>query len=154
MPLNGFASFAPTALTRLLRLSQLASNPALILMLPLKNDEEGTRNYGRILTQAVESENGFGQKISRLRREWVKLMVETGAQDVSGAISMLEANARQTALAEASIDAACLVASEELAEQLPKLRKLVEEDLKALEKSMEAAGSPWTPGRIPDWKPR
>ena len=30
MPLNGFASFAPTALTRLLRLSQLASNPALI----------------------------------------------------------------------------------------------------------------------------
>ena len=44
------------------------------------------------------------------------------------------------------------IASEELAEQLPKLRKIAEEDLKAVEKAMEAAGSPWTPGRIPDWK--
>ncbi len=46
------------------------------------------------------------------------------------------------------------IASDDLAEELPKLRKLVEEDIKALEKAMEAAGSPWTPGRIPEWKPR
>jgi photosystem II stability/assembly factor-like uncharacterized protein len=46
------------------------------------------------------------------------------------------------------------IAGEELAAELPKLRKLVEEDLKAIEKAMEAAGAPWTPGRIPDWKPR
>src|SRR5205085_6518539 len=39
------------------------------------------------------------------------------------------------------------IASEQLSEELPKLRKLVEEDLKTLEKAMEAAGSPWTPGR-------
>jgi glutamate-ammonia-ligase adenylyltransferase len=93
----------------------IASNPALVLALPLENDEASERDYRVILAQAVESESSFGQKMSRLRREWVKLMVETGAQDVSGAISMLEANARQTALSEASIDAACLVASEELA---------------------------------------
>jgi hypothetical protein len=28
----------------------------------------------------------------------------------------------------------------------------VEQDLFALEKKLEAAGAPWTPGRIPDWE--
>ncbi|KAA3614321.1 MAG: glycosyl hydrolase [Planctomycetota bacterium] len=37
-------------------------------------------------------------------------------------------------------------------EWLPKLRTLVEEDLKGLETRLEQAGAPWTPGRIPDWK--
>ncbi len=46
------------------------------------------------------------------------------------------------------------IAAEEFAAELPKLRKLLEEDLKALEKAMEAAGAPWTPGRLPDWRPR
>jgi len=31
------------------------------------------------------------------------------------------------------------------------LRALVEGDLARLEKGMEAAGAPWTPGRIPEW---
>ncbi|HKP12466.1 MAG TPA: glycosyl hydrolase, partial [Blastocatellia bacterium] len=34
---------------------------------------------------------------------------------------------------------------------LSALRSLVEGDLARLEKSMEAAGAPWTPGRIPEW---
>jgi len=34
---------------------------------------------------------------------------------------------------------------------LGQLRQLVEVDLKNLEKQMEAAGAPWTPGRIPEW---
>jgi hypothetical protein len=32
------------------------------------------------------------------------------------------------------------------------LRQLIEVDLAKLEKQMEAAGAPWTPGRIPEWK--
>ncbi len=35
---------------------------------------------------------------------------------------------------------------------LAQLRQLIEVDLSRLEKQMEAAGAPWTPGRIPDWK--
>jgi hypothetical protein len=35
---------------------------------------------------------------------------------------------------------------------LSRLRSLIEGDLTRLEKAMEAAGAPWTPGRIPDWK--
>ena len=35
---------------------------------------------------------------------------------------------------------------------LGRLRPLIEGDLARLEKAMEAAGAPWTPGRIPEWK--
>jgi photosystem II stability/assembly factor-like uncharacterized protein len=44
------------------------------------------------------------------------------------------------------------IAAAEFAEQLAKLRALVEVDLAKLEKDMEAAGAPWTPGRVPKWQ--
>jgi hypothetical protein len=43
------------------------------------------------------------------------------------------------------------VAAGEFASQLAKLRTLVEVDLAKLEKDMESAGAPWTPGRVPEW---
>jgi len=45
------------------------------------------------------------------------------------------------------------IASDELAVEVPKLRKLIETDIKAIEKQLDAAGAPYTPGRLPDWKP-
>jgi len=44
------------------------------------------------------------------------------------------------------------IAGDEFEPQLEKLRKLIEVDLKDLEKAMEEAGAPWTPGRVPKWK--
>jgi hypothetical protein len=35
---------------------------------------------------------------------------------------------------------------------LDKLRTLIEVDLSQLEEAAEAAGAPWTPGRVPRWK--
>ena len=43
------------------------------------------------------------------------------------------------------------IAAAEFAEQLGKLHTLVEVDLTKLEKDTEAAGAPWTPGRVPEW---
>jgi hypothetical protein len=43
------------------------------------------------------------------------------------------------------------IAGAEFSEELGKLRALVEVDLAKLEKDMEAAGAPWTPGRVPEW---
>jgi septation ring formation regulator EzrA len=43
------------------------------------------------------------------------------------------------------------IAAAEFAEQLGRLRTLVEVDLAKMEKDMEAAGAPWTPGRVPEW---
>ena len=44
------------------------------------------------------------------------------------------------------------VAAQEFAQELAKLRALVETDLVKLEKALEAAGAPYTPGRLPEWK--
>ena len=43
-------------------------------------------------------------------------------------------------------------AAQEFETALNQLRQLIEGDLARLEKQMEAAGAPWTPGRIPEWK--
>jgi photosystem II stability/assembly factor-like uncharacterized protein len=43
-------------------------------------------------------------------------------------------------------------AAAEFESTLNQLRQLIENDLARLEKQMEAAGAPWTPGRIPEWK--
>jgi photosystem II stability/assembly factor-like uncharacterized protein len=48
--------------------------------------------------------------------------------------------------------AAYSIASDEFMQQLSRLRTLIQTDLAKLEKDMEAAGSPWTPGRVPDWQ--
>jgi len=43
------------------------------------------------------------------------------------------------------------IAAADFSEQLGKLRALVEVDMAKLNKNMEAAGAPWTPGRVPEW---
>ncbi len=44
------------------------------------------------------------------------------------------------------------VANQEFGEELAKLRTLIDVDLKKLEKALDAAGAPFTPGRLPEWK--
>jgi photosystem II stability/assembly factor-like uncharacterized protein len=45
------------------------------------------------------------------------------------------------------------VAAQEFEGVLAQLRQLIDVDLARLEKQLEAAGAPWTPGRIPEWRP-
>jgi photosystem II stability/assembly factor-like uncharacterized protein len=45
------------------------------------------------------------------------------------------------------------IAAAEFTPVLGKLRTLSLTDLKRIEDEAEAAGAPWTPGRVPDWKP-
>jgi hypothetical protein len=44
------------------------------------------------------------------------------------------------------------IAGEELTEQQAKLRKLIDVDVKEVEKALDKAGAPLTPGRLPEWK--
>ncbi|MGA2625309.1 MAG: glycosyl hydrolase [Bacteroidota bacterium] len=44
------------------------------------------------------------------------------------------------------------MSAESFGKELEKLHALVDVDLTGLEKAMERAGSPWTPGRLPEWK--
>ena len=43
-------------------------------------------------------------------------------------------------------------AAQDFENVLSQLRQLIDLDLSRLEKQLEAAGAPWTPGRIPEWK--
>jgi hypothetical protein len=57
-----------------------------------------------------------------------------------------------TSPATATSQAAYEIAAEAFAATLEQLRALVDGDLRALEAAMEAAGAPWTPGRLPQWR--
>ncbi|MFA6957204.1 MAG: glycosyl hydrolase [Thermoanaerobaculia bacterium] len=45
------------------------------------------------------------------------------------------------------------IASDEFSPVLEKLRALIDGDLRGLEQKMELLGAPWTPGRVPVWRP-
>jgi hypothetical protein len=47
---------------------------------------------------------------------------------------------------------ACRIAGEAFEPLLEDLRRLLEDDLPALEAKLDEAGAPWTPGRIPRWR--
>jgi hypothetical protein len=44
------------------------------------------------------------------------------------------------------------IASAAFATELASLRQLMATDLRNLEKALDLAGAPWTPGRLPEWK--
>jgi photosystem II stability/assembly factor-like uncharacterized protein len=44
------------------------------------------------------------------------------------------------------------IAGEALTRELARLRKLIEVDLKEVEKALDLGGAPWTAGRLPEWK--
>ncbi len=67
--------------------------------------------------------------------------------DIVGAQRMSTARPTQTQMNQYA------AAAQDFELTLSQLRQLIEGDLARLEKQMEAAGAPWTPGRIPEWKP-
>jgi hypothetical protein len=66
--------------------------------------------------------------------------------DIVGSQRMSTARPTQTQLNQYA------AAAQDFEQTLAQLRQLIEGDLSRLEKQMEAAGAPWTPGRIPEWK--
>ena len=66
--------------------------------------------------------------------------------DIVGSQRMSTARPTQTQINQYN------AAAQEFETTLAQLRQLIEVDLARLEKEMEAAGAPWTPGRIPEWK--
>ena len=90
----------------------IAGHPSLIAAIAY--EDANKTDYHARLKEAVESEASFRAELIALRRTWARVLVQIGTQDALTAISMREANRRQTELAEASLDAGCLVARREL----------------------------------------
>ncbi len=87
-----------------------------------------------------------GDVILRSRNENTAPSVGERVSAIVGAQRMSTARPTPTQMTQYT------VAAQDFEQVLAQLRTLVEVDLARLEKEMEAAGAPWTPGRIPVWK--
>ena len=67
--------------------------------------------------------------------------------------SIVDSQWRSTSAPTGTNREAYRIASEEFGPVLGNLRQIIETDLPALEQQLEAAGAPWTPGRVPRWSP-
>jgi glutamate-ammonia-ligase adenylyltransferase len=117
------AEFSKDNLVALVRLcgnselfgEMVASNPSLISSLELEKPRLRRRDYRAQLRASIDAEQNFSAELSALRREWSRLLIEIGAHDGAGELSLSESNRFQTELAVASINVAFLVARRELA---------------------------------------
>lgn len=91
----------------------VASSPSLISILG-EGEAPIRKDYRSILRASVNAEKSFAGELSALRRAWSKLLLEIGALDAGGKISIAEANRLQTELGIASMNVAFLVARREL----------------------------------------
>ena len=83
-----------------------------------KQTDEAVRDYCDVLSTSVSGGRDFGSRLAALRRTWQELLAEIVALDLSEKLPLREAKSRQSALAEASIDAALEITKVELASRL------------------------------------
>jgi glutamate-ammonia-ligase adenylyltransferase len=100
----------------------LASSPSLTSTLARANPRPRRRDYRALLRAAIDPEKTLSAEFSVLRREWSRLLIEIGAEDAAGKVSLLESNELQTELAVASINIAYLIARREMARRYGPLR--------------------------------
>lgn len=87
-----------------------------------------------------------GDRVWRATNEGVPASISEHVQAAASPTRGTTGRPTKTALEQYQI------AGELLAAEIPKVRKLFETDIKALERQLDAAGAPPTPGRLPDWK--
>jgi hypothetical protein len=87
-----------------------------------------------------------GDRTLAARQEPQPPSINSRVGTVAAATRLANAKPTQTQLSEYAI------ASQEFEIELKKLRALVEVELPKLDKALEAAGAPWTPGRVPVWQ--
>lgn len=87
-----------------------------------------------------------GDRIWRSHNEGVPASISDRIQAAGSPLRGTTSHPTKTAMEQYQIG------SDELALQIPKLRKLIDTDIRNLEKQLDAAGAPPTPGRLPDWK--
>jgi glutamate-ammonia-ligase adenylyltransferase len=92
----------------------VASNPSLISSLVPETARLRRRDYRAQLRAAIDPEKNFSAELAAFRREWARLLIEIGAEDAVGQLSLATSNELQTELAVASINVAYLIARREM----------------------------------------
>ncbi len=100
----------------------LAGSPELISALADSDAAHAPeRDFRSLLRAAVDGEQSFRAELAALRRAWSASMIEIGARDAAGRLSLADSNRLQTELATASVNVALLVARRELARRHERL---------------------------------
>jgi len=123
---EGFSTAALRCLVRLCGASEffgevLTTNPALIPSVATPAERVLARDQRALLRAAVDGEHTFRGELAALRRAWTHLVVEIGARDAAGELTLRQSNELQTSLAAASINVGLLVARRELARRYGRL---------------------------------
>jgi hypothetical protein len=87
-----------------------------------------------------------GDPIPRQHNEGSAASISEHAQAAGRPVGQSTGKPTKTAIEQYQI------ASDELGAEVTKLKKLIDQDMKGLEKQLDAAGAPPTPGRLPEWK--
>ena len=95
--------------------AMLAANPDLAAELPDPETEFVEPDYSAAMMEAVEFERDLGARLSAMRKTWARFLLNIVVLDVFERISIRQAKRLQTALAEASLEAALKVIRDELA---------------------------------------
>jgi len=111
--------------------------------LPVKLREDATNLEKRLseINRAIR-----GDSVLRSRDEPTPESISDRVNSAASTMRLTTGRPTKTALETYQI------ASDELASEIPKLRRLIETDIRALEKQLDAAGAPPTPGRLPELK--
>ncbi len=87
-----------------------------------------------------------GDSVIAARNENTPASITQRVFGITGQQNMSTAKPTQTQMDQYNF------AAQEFEQVLAKLRTLIENDVVKLEKALEAAGAPYTPGRLPEWK--
>ena len=101
----------------------VAANPALVSSLGHSGAEQRFRrpDYRARLRASIDAQKTFSAELSALRSEWLRLLIEIGAEDAAGRLSLLTSNELQTDLAVASLNVAFLIARREMVRRYGRL---------------------------------
>ena len=101
----------------------IAGGPALIHALIANPQMAQPRNYVRELQDSLAGQKTFREELHALRRTWSTLLVEIGAADAAGELTLPKVNRLLTELAVASIDVALEIAQREFARRFGELAR-------------------------------
>jgi hypothetical protein len=109
-----------------------------------------------LMTDATGIEGRLNDILRNLRGDnTLRSRSENSPLSISDRIGRVMDNTRTSTSKPPQTDRdACAITGQELQVELERLKALVEIDFPKVEKAMEALGSPWTPGRLPEWKER
>ena len=95
----------------------IASRPTLMHSLTASASGIRQRDFRSEISGALVDQPTFQAELDELRRHWAAALVEIAIVDAAGQMTLSEVNERLSALANASLDAALMIAQRELAQR-------------------------------------